>query len=891
MNRSIKPLLLLILVFGPVFLAKAQRLTHVQGELLVRYRKNQTPAQMIDAYRSFKGRTTHIQKGRCLSKSQNIWTLEFDWTQIHETDFLDQIKNHPSVETAQLNHILQERAIPNDPFFDLQWFYSSLSPEGGDIGAELAWDITTGGVTASGDTIVVCVLDNGLEKTHEDIVGNLWINRAEIPNNGIDDDNNGYLDDYYGWNVEERNGNISSSNFHGTRVAGMIGAVGHNEIGVTGINWNVKLMIVRAYLGQIVESRIIEGYEYALQQRRRYNQTKGAEGAYVVATNSSWGYSGIMEEDYPIWCAIYDTLGQAGIINIAATENDNINVDVKGDLPTACSSPYLITVTSTDRSGAKLSQAGYGLTTIDLGAPGADIYTTFIGNTYNYDAGTSMAAPLVAGSVGLLYASPCPSLDLLSESDPGEAALLAKDILLRSTVPDSSLIGRSVTGGRLHVYNALQLLESECTDCFPPLSLRVEDRDQESITLSWIQASDVQRIDMRYRPTGTTDWIDLSDVGARITLDNLKGCTDYEVQFNAFCSETETGYGEIFIFKTDGCCEPPKNIQFGFIGQNEVLLNWEAVLAANNYVIRYRPYGETDWLEKTVIQTTTGLRNLLSCTEYEMQFRVGCSSGPSAFGSIIRFTTRGCGTCLEGDYCAANNLTPTNATLEWISEVSLGTMVRSSGAEGYGDFTVETGIVLDKTKTYDMTVTPEFSSIASNEYILAWIDFNQNGMFTSDEIIFDSEGTTQKALTRAVTIPETALLGSTRMRVVMQFRDKPGACSFSSGFFGEVEDYCVTIDDLTNTFLPQALDAEVTLIPNPARDQFQVGLQVNEAVNRMDLEVFDLRGRSVYRQGLGRVMEGTYTVLVPVSGWAAGIYLVRLQGQGKVITRRLVIFD
>ena len=223
MNKLLILLLISFLLLALSISSYAQKLTHVQGELLVRLHKFQTPQDILHDHRSFRGRSTYIKKGRCLSETQNIWTLTFEWAQIHETDFMDQIKNHPSVETAQLNHILEERLKPNDPFYDLQWFFYEQE---GNIGAELAWDITTGGLTPSGDTIVICVLDNGLERTHQDIVDNLWINHAEIPDNGLDDDNNGYVDDYYGWNAEERNGNISSSNFHGTRVAGMVGAVG-----------------------------------------------------------------------------------------------------------------------------------------------------------------------------------------------------------------------------------------------------------------------------------------------------------------------------------------------------------------------------------------------------------------------------------------------------------------------------------------------------------------------------------------------------------------------------------------------------------------------------------------------------------------------------------------
>jgi len=896
MNKSLIYVgLLLTTLFLFPFLAKAQQLNHVQGEILVRYRAGQSPEQMMPATRSYRGRTTDLKAGRCLSETQNIWSLTFDWTKINENDFLEQVRNHPSVDAAQLNHILEERLLPNDPFYDLQWFFNGNAQPGGtggfDIGAELAWDITTGGVTASGDTIVICVLDNGVERTHEDLTGNLWINHAEIPDNDIDDDGNGYVDDYYGWNAVTRDGNISSQNFHGTRVAGVIGAMGNNGKGITGVNWNVKIMVVRAYLSQIVESRIIEGYEYVLAQRRRYNQTNGAEGAYVVATNSSWGYQGLKEEDYPLWCAIYDSLGHAGVINVAATDNQNINVDVQGDLPTSCTSPYLITVTSTGRDGAKLNQAAYGVTTIDLAAPGADIYTTFIGNNYNYDAGTSMASPLVAGSVGLLYASPCPSLPLLSQADPGEAALLAKDLLLRSVVEDASLVNRTVTGGRLNVYNALQLLEAECAECFPPLSIQVLDLDDEMAALTWTVASDIQRIDLRVRKEGETAWTTVTDAGGSIVFEGLDACTVYEIQFNAFCTGETTGYGDIFTFKTDGCCEPPDDIRFGFIGPNDVLLNWDPVLAADNYVIRYRETGTASWMETTTVQTSAGLRELAECTEYEMQFRVTCDGTPSAYGPSLFFTTRGCGACIEAAYCEANALSFDNSSLEWIARVELNGMVNESTGSGYADYTAGMGTNLSRGDTFAMTIEPGFSSVASGEYILAWIDFNQNGQFTSDEIIFDSEGTTEVAVTQDIDIPAGALLGSTRMRVVMQFRDKPGACSFSASFFGEVEDYCVNIsDEPSNTSAPPAMAADLALVPNPARDQVRLQLQLQEAYQDVQVQVFDMRGRPVHREQLGTMNAGRQDRELTTTAWAPGVYLVRLEAAGQAITRRLVIF-
>ena len=169
----------------------------------------------------------------------------------------------------------------------------------------------------------------------------------KLPDNGIDDDNNGYVDDYNGFDSAADDGdpNAEPFNAHGTPVAGIIGAVGDNELGVTGVNWDVKIMTVRnAFLDS--ESEVLQAYLYVLDQRRRYDASGGTEGAYVVATNASWGRAYGDVADSPIWCGLYDDLGEAGILNVGATANANIDVDAVGDLPTNCPSDYLIGVTN-----------------------------------------------------------------------------------------------------------------------------------------------------------------------------------------------------------------------------------------------------------------------------------------------------------------------------------------------------------------------------------------------------------------------------------------------------------------------------------------------------------------------------------------------------------------
>ncbi|MBA2407783.1 MAG: S8 family peptidase, partial [Chitinophagales bacterium] len=261
----------------------------------------------------------------------------------------------------------------------------------------------------------------------------------------------GYTDDYNGWNAKDSSGNITSSD-HGTHVAGIAGAKGNNGIGVAGVNWNVQIMPVQGNSG--VESVAVEGYGYILEMRARYNESEGEEGAFVVSANSSWGTDFAQPANFPIWCAMYDSMGHYGILNAAATNNSsNVNVDVQSDMPTACASDYLIAVTNTDKNDQRV--AAFGATTIDLGAPGTSIISTVPGNQYSLKTGTSMASPHVAGAVALLFSLPCAALATDLKNDPAGTALRIKNFILAGVDTSASLADVTVSGGRLNVNQAL----------------------------------------------------------------------------------------------------------------------------------------------------------------------------------------------------------------------------------------------------------------------------------------------------------------------------------------------------------------------------------------------------------------------------------------------------
>ena len=383
---------------------------------------------------------------RMLSKRLNIWLFEISDSKEAREDKMRRLTANTDVRVVQNNHtnIVLREAIPDDPYYHNQWAPEIMSlPQ--------AWgEFTTGGVTTTGDTIVVAVIDGGMDWTHEDL--SCWENSHEIPYNGIDDDNNGYIDDFRGWNAYNHNGNVGSHN-HGTHVSGIAGAIGNNGKGVCGVNWNVKIMPIAGSSGN--ESIVVEAYAYALEMRTRYNETNGEQGAFIVATNSSFGVDYGNPDDYPIWCSMYDEMGNVGILSCGAGPNLNVNVDVVGDVPSTCPGDYLIGITNTNSADEKYGSAGYGVNNIDIGAPGTAICSTTPNNGYNNLTGTSMATPQVSGTIALMYAALPEEMMQECKSDPANFCLTMKYHLYNGADQLPSLDGLVAAGRRLNAYGAI----------------------------------------------------------------------------------------------------------------------------------------------------------------------------------------------------------------------------------------------------------------------------------------------------------------------------------------------------------------------------------------------------------------------------------------------------
>jgi len=318
--------------------------------------------------------------------------------------------------------------FPNDTSFGSLWGMHNTGQSGGTVDADIdapeAWDISTG----SSD-IIVAVIDTGVDYTHSDLAANMWVNQLEFSGTpGVDDDGNGFVDDIYGYDFCNNDGNPMDDHYHGTHCAGTIGAVGNNGTGVAGVCWNVKIMALKFLdsSGSGYTSDAIESVQYSVLM-----------GANV--SSNSWGGGGGYNQGLK---DAIDAAGAAGMLFVAAAGNDNSNNDTIPFYPSNYTSPSLIAVMATDRNDNKSSFSNYGLVSVDLGAPGSSILSCKPGNQYQYLNGTSMAAPHVAGACALLW-SMNPTL-----SNSG-----VKDILLRTV--DKTLSGKCVSQGRLNLYNAV----------------------------------------------------------------------------------------------------------------------------------------------------------------------------------------------------------------------------------------------------------------------------------------------------------------------------------------------------------------------------------------------------------------------------------------------------
>jgi len=864
---------------------------HVEGEVLIRVNEGFNIEDVVLSLAYYKGIQTRIQSRQLLSKHMNIWRMTFNPDILSHSAMLAMARNSQTVQEAQLNYYIEKRVVPNDPSYNQQWQYEQTSDF--DLDATAAWDITTGGVTALGDTIVVCVIDDGLEVSHPDMGANVWYNHGEINGNGIDDDGNGYIDDYRGWNADNNNNDIVASSafqFHGTPVAGIVGAKGNNGVGVSGVNWDVKLMFV---VGGGSNADALAAYDYPLSCRKLYNQTNGASGAFVVATNASWGIDNQNCATYaPLVNAMYDTLGAYGVLNAGATTNSNTNVDVSGDFPTSCSSDFMVAVTNMQQNGTKVTNAGYGSTHVDLGAYGEGTYTIERNQSYGSFGGTSGATPHVAGTIGLMYSAPCPRFALMARTQPEQTALLVKQLLLNSTVANTTLNGITVSGGVLNMKNALDsLMDIGCSlsGCHEPYSLQQSAITGSDASLYWDPVDSTSMYYFRYREVGASTWITGNGVDTFTTLNGLTACTNYEFEVAANCDSTN--YSSTYYFKTGDCCDAPSAINENNVGLTTASFSWPNVSSANTYTVEYKLKSDTVWSSMVVSADSVLLTGLDSCSTYEIRIISTCNVNVNnQYTNVIEFETSGCGSCTKTGYCPSAGA---NSNDDWLETVNLETINNTSGNNsGYASF-VSTGptTVLAQGGSYPISVDIGFNTgpWANNWVLKVWIDYNQDETFDdATELAFTKTITSATTNhTGTINVPSNALLSTTRMRISLRW-GTGGLMPCDDPSFGEIEDYCVTIEAPTAIEEPLFEEAtEVKVYPNPFDNHLMVDLNSPDD-QEVIVSLRTIAGHEIVSVDRSLYM-GSNTMRLPSSSLPAGMYIVTVQlDNGDVLTKKVI---
>lgn len=615
-----------------------------RGEVLIQFKDNVTDEQLTGAFQ--RGRLAMIKHIRTPAmEARGRIGLTRTATSLPVLEAVRLLRRLPGVEFAEPDYVATQDFESNDPLYldgSLWGLFGDDQPEL--IGpvvttnpfgsqAEKAW---AAGFIGSPD-VYVGVVDGGLQLDHPDLAPNIWVNPGEIPGNGIDDDGNGYVDDVHGWNASNDDGNVwhvdDATDFHGSHVAGIVGAAGGNGLGVTGVNWNVSLISGKMFPGGY--------YSDAIQTIDYMTHLKTRKGLNIVAINHSWGGASFSQ-------ALLDAItraAQAGILTIAGAGNHIGDVDVSPVYPaafnTTASAGYdaVIAVAGINNDGNRRATSNYGATSVDLAAPGGEIWSTVPTDSYRSLSGTSMAAPHVSGAVAL-YAS----------ANPGANALqIRQDILTAGVQPLTTLQGITVTGGTLDIGTLMGLELIGLETPAAPASLQASAVSGARVDLSWSDRSNNELGFAIERSTDGATYYLADTVGA-----GYQGYSDRSVQ------PGNTYYYRVFAFNAGGGSEyantvsvttptvtlpnAPSSLKASALSFGRVSLSWKD--NANNedgFQIERRTGSTGTWQliatvganTKSYTDTSTARR-----TTYNYRVRAINAAGGSAYSNLASVKTR-----------------------------------------------------------------------------------------------------------------------------------------------------------------------------------------------------------------------------------------------------------
>ena len=417
-------------------LSALERSPHVPNQVLVQFRYGVSD----EAKESLRGRVQAQVEEVVVSQDRRsdfkgdleLWNLP---PGLAISQAVRDLQRDPTIEFVEPNWIYQHQATSDDPYYtngSLWGMYGDGTSPSNLYGSQAgeAWVNKT-----DCSKVYVGIIDEGLMFNHEDLAGNVWGNPYD-PVDGVDNDDNGYIDDIHGWDFAGNDNTVYDGlgDDHGTHVSGTIAAKGGNNLGVAGVCWQIQLISVK-FLGRNggTTANAIKAVNYITDLKTRH-------GLNIVATNNSWGGGGYSDA---LRTAIKNA-GDANILFVAAAGNSGVNMDSSPQYPASYPNDNIISVAAIDKSGNLASWSNYGSTSVDLGAPGVSIWSTVPNkknqSAYSSYSGTSMATPHVTGAAALY-----------SATHPSATAAAIKGAILSSAVSTSSLSGKTVTGGRLNI--------------------------------------------------------------------------------------------------------------------------------------------------------------------------------------------------------------------------------------------------------------------------------------------------------------------------------------------------------------------------------------------------------------------------------------------------------
>ena len=440
------------------------------------------------------------------------------------------------------------------------------------------------------------------------------------------------------------------------------------------------------------------------------------------------------------------------------------------------------------------------------------------------------------------------------------------------------------SGARYSITTSLGCTPPNGQSCNTVTGLTSSAVTSSSATLSWTAAAGAISYNIQYRIVGTTAWSSTTSTTTSKSITGLTPSSNYEWQVQTVCSSGSSAFTSSANFNTSApSCNTPTGVTAGSITTTDATISWSAASGAVTYNLNWKL--STSGVYTTIsgiTSTSYVLTGLTSCTAYNYQVQTVCSSGSSSFSTAGTFTTTGCAV----SYCTSRG---NNTTYEYINKVLLGSINNTSGNNGgYGNFTgLSTNLVGSTSNT--ITLTPGFTGSSYREYWKVYIDYNKNGVFTdAGENVVTTNSTA--AVSASFTVPASALNGTTRMRVQMQYNAYPSS-SCATYTYGEVEDYSVVISGnaqrpMAESTVPVSFN-NLNLYPNPSQGIVNISFDAVSTAN-VSMRISDLVGKIILTEQL-QVIEGTNKFSVDLTPYSKGIYFMELNDESSRTIQRLIL--